>query len=115
LQSRPTVLKLTLLPSAAVTLPVPEEMAHSPPDPLDSMRISPTVRFTTYVLPPTRSPVALPLKLQIVVEDGVVVQPFGAPVPVPMTLPIQHESRGRGRRRDRQGKSSPEHKDDSEQ
>src|SRR5438309_1335665 len=99
LQSRPTVLKKILLPSAAITIlfAEPEEMAHSPcaafgpPDPFDSRRMGPSVTVTLYVLLPTWSPVALPLKVQLV-TPAVVGQAFVPPVPVPMTR--QSSTRG---------------------
>src|SRR5437016_138742 len=59
-------------------------MAHSPPDPLSSMRVElgVAVTLTLYLLLPTLSPVALPLKVQTMIP---VVDVGQDPVPVPMT------------------------------
>src|SRR5437879_3811964 len=76
---RPVTLKKTILPSAAVTIPVPAERAQTPPAPFGP-RIVPKVELTSYVPLPMWSPVALPLMVQVMPDVAV-----HCPAPSPMT------------------------------
>src|SRR6266550_2114833 len=78
---RPVTLKKTILPSAAVTIPVPEERAQTPPAPFGP-RIVPKVELTSYVPLPMWSPVALPWTVQVTAPDAEMVH---CPAPSPMT------------------------------
>src|SRR5207302_573472 len=77
---RPVTLKVTILPSAAISIPLPAERAQNPPAPFGPMGW-PNVLLTSYVPLPMWSPVALPWMVQVTLPAETV----HCPAPVPIT------------------------------